>query len=98
LLELLPFPTRRSSDLVGGVLVFPVANPAVWQPGTRVGAWLVIQFRVTNRFRFGGAIRNYGGRFIVLAKFHTVSVELIVFQFHGRSEEHTSELQSRFDL
>src|SRR5699024_12735606 len=76
------FPTRRSSDLIKGVLVvrqqgrhWPFARTVSWLAGMALLGWAT----------FGG-LGRYSG---VVFSAHMAAV---------RSEEHTSELQSRFDL
>src|SRR5690606_41998814 len=81
------FPTRRSSDLAGDA-----AQPRV--PGGPVR-----QLRRADRH--GGAARLSSpvpGRTRVFRELHRLCGECAGPLFHARSEEHTSELQSRENL
>src|SRR5699024_11850851 len=81
-----PFPTRRSSDLAR--LAVPrrgrTTRPAARAVLTK-SASLVATIAAPSRIR--RATRRSGSRFCARARSHS-----------GRSEEHTSELQSRFEL
>src|SRR5207249_11937239 len=88
------FPTRRSSDLADLDRIFdPLRLPAVAGHGAEL------------RLSEGGELRRYGGgpiggdvrvRFAEFAETHDGI--LLEDKGYSRSEEHTSELQSRFDL
>src|SRR5207249_5513789 len=82
------FPTRRSSDLVG----FAPAPPAAGARPARQEAALLFCTKLANRLR----VRAEGaGR----ARGHTAGDRSgVAGAVSRRSEEHTSELQSRFDL
>src|SRR5699024_11892109 len=94
LVDLYSFPTRRSSDLIlvmlvfvgalWGTIVFPVIASVFWDKVTNMAfTWSVV---------------------IAMVMFCLVRFELlpmtgaVAYAFEVRSEEHTSELQSRFDL
>src|SRR5207249_8271380 len=80
------FPTRRSSDLVGGFPSLVHSLEAHKIPNLPLG--LLIQLLV-----FAQEIHVFvgdAGRVLLVEELRDVDLE--------RSEEHTSELQSRFDL
>src|SRR5699024_12392705 len=94
-LSLLPFPTRRSSDLVLRVAVDP-ANLAV-------GDVEVVLLRLPAVLLDVGLLEplaeNAGLRSHLLLRQVLFLEEFLRIQrARPRSEEHTSELQSRFDL
>src|SRR5207247_4710720 len=83
--DLLPFPTRRSSDLQPAIPARPIrsSNSAWW--------------KISTSSPITGSVGVYTAR--------TVNVQspgkMVIFHhalFDERSEEHTSELQSRVDL
>src|SRR5690606_42019204 len=84
-----PFPTRRSSDLV--------SRPE----GTDVEAYQVKQHaiqEICNKQQFGAGDRHYLGVQWTLWDGQLVITMLITVTVLHRSEEHTSELQSRENL
>src|SRR5699024_11817835 len=96
--DLPSFPTRRSSDLIGQPQKsrrFSVLRTAAPSVEGRMG------FQVRGLFLFG----NLSHLFIDLGKLRHCSHELAAYFceegsepfIYLRSEEHTSELQSRFD-
>src|SRR5699024_12660030 len=85
-----PVPTRRSSDLQDRhhARVDPVEDLGPFVPGTRTQ-------------HLGETFPKFGPAFLVplVGKFHTVEPDTLQEgRVELRSEEHTSELQSRFDL
>src|SRR5699024_12701492 len=95
---LLAFPTRRSSDLA----VYDLPYARTWHPSydAEGGVPAIQEVRfplVSNRGCFGGcsfcALTFHQGRRVQVR-----SHESILREAEQRSEEHTSELQSRFDL
>src|SRR5207249_10889101 len=89
-----PFPTRRSSDLVG----FPAEDLA----GYTEGETLTFSLRDTTLRGEPFALRSYqvdaAGAFHAGGSARGGSGVITLPCGAGRSEEHTSELQSRFDL
>src|SRR5207249_11846747 len=82
--DLHSFPTRRSSDLLPLVAVAVVCDRRPDLPGVGVPEDLGGE-------RLGGPGARDGD---LVARVRALEAP----QSHGRSEEHTSELQSRFDL
>src|SRR5699024_11920783 len=90
-LDLLSFPTRRSSDLMTVfMLVFPINRR-----GFAMGmAGLVISFAPSAGPPFAGWFLDYlPWRYLFYVVLLLAVIDVIL-----RSEEHTSELQSRFAL
>src|SRR5699024_12048770 len=86
------FPTRRSSDLSG---------PCAYDLDERVH----FQEGMKGKTRLREMIQGFFGPFIRFVKEHKIDVVLMMGNYPAlidlmllRSEEHTSELQSRFDL
>src|SRR5690606_41594337 len=97
-LNLHSFPTRRSSDLVG--VIRPGNNRIPWihfnaaQVSDKQQALYIITYQVVNHFVRRRCIYRLGfhpGRRKIAGVF-------LVKSFIKRSEEHTSELQSRENL
>src|SRR5207249_11101822 len=85
LLYLLPFPTRRSSDLLPG----HPPDDGAW-PRRELARPL--RWRASSTTTFRNASRPRTGRRSI------ISISTSPMARSRRSEEHTSELQSRFDL
>src|SRR5207249_10086239 len=92
-----PFPTRRSSDLlIRKKLLDPLIIVAIANMGEeRIHEYSptrgVIDSKAKRKKRSRGLARQYG-RFLV------EELKPYIDRKYRRSEEHTSELQSRFDL
>src|SRR5437868_12849778 len=84
--ELHPFPTRRSSDLavIGGAFAYPVSADEPVPPKSTSRTIEV----------HGQIVRVLPDQIVV----DTRDRRNVVVWLRPRSEEHTSELQSRFDL
>src|SRR5207249_9133607 len=83
--DLHSFPTRRSSDLTGAIAISRVfVSPEAPSSGTSSESLLAC-LKIACAFR---------------SSFSTISSDMTLTEtcFRFRSEEHTSELQSRFDL
>src|SRR5699024_11812098 len=83
-----PFPTRRSSDLRLGILRADNAAVVVQEVAVVGGHGIGVELAIE-----GGSFH----RAFQIAALYIVGVEGDFLQ-STRSEEHTSELQSRFDL
>src|SRR5207253_6312794 len=91
------FPTRRSSDLLR-------ADAAGLMRIARV-YWYTLEFGLCEE---AGAVKAYGagllssfgelGRFLVAARLRPLDLDEVAATAYDRSEEHTSELQSRGHL
>src|SRR5207249_10873503 len=87
------FPTRRSSDLFFGDDMMMTGSIGEWAAPLASGeAWRRAQRLVAEAgWRNENSVQNLAGLTQVVDAYDAVNKEL-------RSEEHTSELQSRFDL
>src|SRR5207249_11909561 len=94
--DLHSFPTRRSSDLVSGLFFFPRGGSA--QVARGLGRALAeTGWEVTLA---AGSLGQAGEQTHAPTFFGGLDVVTVDYSpgSEGRSEEHTSELQSRFDL
>src|SRR5699024_11790085 len=83
------FKNYKKEVLSAIISIFIVAFVAVWQPR-------LLQYVLTAIVQDNQAeVRNYGIQLIILA---FVGIIAGIVNVYSRSEEHTSELQSRFDL
>src|SRR5699024_12302592 len=82
--DLHSFPTRRSSDL--RLTTFELYYPIVEDYEDSV-------FDLENHYYYSPSFAEYSGKLFGLLNNHLLSLKSLT-----RSEEHTSELQSRFDL
>src|SRR5699024_12443203 len=82
------FPTRRSSDLV--------EQPTKWQKDYRIGEFILFghdRYKALNKDSYVKAVwqmQDWGKKYL--------KPQFVIENIAPRSEEHTSELQSRFDL
>src|SRR5699024_11481348 len=95
--QLLPsFPTRRSSDLI--------SHHTSYSSSTKTFIFPVIPHIFCDFIRFRAIVRPFScfstvrGARVIIASLHFFLNAIRVKTFKIRSEEHTSELQSRFDL
>src|SRR5207249_12330940 len=93
-----PFPTRRSSDLSIGIAMFPADGTSV---ETLLANADAAMYCAKQRGRNNLQCYAAGMNSVTQEKVKLESdlhEALALRQFELRSEEHTSELQSRFDL
>src|SRR5699024_11877613 len=87
------FPTRRSSDLIAPAVAIPFnAPPTPKPPPTTLPLLAFLSARYSSLALCSLTISSYFSVTVSNAR------ELSKNSRHFRSEEHTSELQSRFDL
>src|SRR5699024_11452481 len=88
--SILSFPTRRSSDLIGHpVIIWPI-RPVIYLIKLQGLGWIKLQILDHQMLKLDPSFR-WRIPFAQLSHH-------IINRSHTRSEEHTSELQSRFDL
>src|SRR5207249_9040350 len=91
--DLHSFPTRRSSDLRARALRRVAENAILAQKEFDPAFVLMQYFGYLRRDPNSGSDRDFSGYNFWLTKLNTFNGN-----YQNRSEEHTSELQSRFDL
>src|SRR5699024_12426949 len=94
-LDLLPFPTRRSSDL-SMLYLLTLCNIFSLALQPYLGAFS--EYLCLNQPAFRILADDLGGRQTIQHRFQRGAGVMEPELFQPRSEEHPSELQSRFDL
>src|SRR5207249_6244806 len=92
-----PFPTRRSSDLDPLANILTVPSQAVGRIGKVERDPGRIGDREAARGRFNRVLQSQAYQHLAAALSDVEIFDAVLLR-RGRSEEHTSELQSRFDL
>src|SRR5699024_12388879 len=92
------FPTRRSSDLAAQRLAARPVDAPAHHVRVRVGLELPVDLRIPHRLAVADGQVDPERAVLGACLQQTDRVPAAFAETVGRSEEHTSELQSRFDL